>query len=404
MFSKKNPFIHGTDSGVFSIMEHTDFTMMEPIEMVDKYGIAPITGELGSRGAFYGIRMTSNPRFGRCKGYGFSLNDIIKNYACNISSVTGRTEDYNNLCRSLHNNRGGINLCIIHATRCKQKGIDISKLLNSKTIKLFRRHYDFLHFGFFINNFIYPKAEIVGDEDHADAASEIFTPRFLMNKFKHLKLRKIYRKYKNCPENIPEDIKKSIIDALTLPEKVKISDYMDDSSKVITITVRQPFTFSEEVPVPFDPTNFFSFEQPETIADYNTSTYNSWTPDRLLYRSIENKYFSQYFMQKFRNELSEILKIFRRKINILEKVLNTNTYPSISIPEKRFPIIFVSNNKKLFSQIGGEFEAIKPLKLGHEIKTVATDLPENKQYLEEYFFKHGLKCKVILFDELRKYS
>jgi len=60
-------------------MEQTDFTMMEPIEMVEQYGIAPITGELDLRGAFDGITMTSNPRFGRCKSYGFSLDNIINN-------------------------------------------------------------------------------------------------------------------------------------------------------------------------------------------------------------------------------------------------------------------------------------------------------------------------------------
>lgn len=297
--------------------------------------------------------------------------------------------------------RGGINSYIIYATRCKQKGIDVSKIFNSKTIKNIRRDYDFLHFGFFINNLIYPKAEILGDEDYADAVSEVFTPRFLMRKFKHLKLRKIYRKYKNCPENIPEDIKKSIIDALTLPEKVTISSYTNTPSNVITIKVRQPFSFVKEAPLPID---LFCFENPTYVAHLNTSTFSRFTHGDLLYHSIQNKYLSPYFMHGFLSKLSEILKIYKRKIDLLEKVLYTNTYPSISIPEKRFPIIFVSNTKKLFNKLGSEFEANTSLKLGREIKIVATNLPENKQYLEEYFSKHDLKCKVILFDELRKYS
>ncbi len=39
-----NYYIHGTNSNIFNLLPYTDFYIMEPINMIETYGIAPITG------------------------------------------------------------------------------------------------------------------------------------------------------------------------------------------------------------------------------------------------------------------------------------------------------------------------------------------------------------------------
>ena len=50
LFTNNNPYIHGTNSNILELLIHTDFYLMEPIDMIDKYGIAPITGEITGGG------------------------------------------------------------------------------------------------------------------------------------------------------------------------------------------------------------------------------------------------------------------------------------------------------------------------------------------------------------------
>lgn len=137
MFSqKKNSFIHGTTTASLSILERTNYTLMEPIEMIDRYGVAPVTGELNSRGGYRGHLQSYYPRFGRCSKSSYNLNKIIENYT--IPSRNRRTNfeylrhliNWGSTCAY-----SNINLIIIYATRCQQERIDISQLVNSELIE-----------------------------------------------------------------------------------------------------------------------------------------------------------------------------------------------------------------------------------------------------------------------------
>lgn len=50
--------------------------------------------------------------------------------------------------------------------------------------------------------------------------------------------------------------------------------------------------------------------------------------------------------------------------------------------------------------VGNEYRSHRHLKLGEDIKKIATDTQENKEKLEQYFIVHNLVCEVLLFSQL----
>jgi len=56
--------LNGTNSNILELLTYTDFCLMEPIEMIEKYGIAPITGEIKG-GGFDSVWCRCYPCFGR---------------------------------------------------------------------------------------------------------------------------------------------------------------------------------------------------------------------------------------------------------------------------------------------------------------------------------------------------
>ena len=55
----------------------------------------------------------------------------------------------------------------------------------------------------------------------------------------------------------------------------------------------------------------------------------------------------------------------------------------------------------LMESCHNEYRAVRPLKLGEDITSVATDNEVHKLYVKNYFDKHNIQCKVILFNELK---
>ena len=63
LFTNDNPYIHGTNSNVLDLLTYTDFSLMEPIDMIDKYAVAPVTGEI-TGGGFDSVWSKCEPCFG----------------------------------------------------------------------------------------------------------------------------------------------------------------------------------------------------------------------------------------------------------------------------------------------------------------------------------------------------
>lgn len=74
--------------------------------------------------------------------------------------------------------------------------------------------------------------------------------------------------------------------------------------------------------------------------------------------------------------------------------------------KNNFSIIFICENKdKLFllDSIFNEYRANTALKIGEDIKIIATDLNENKEILVDYLKKNNVdNVDVILFSELEE--
>lgn len=408
VFSKKNPFIHGTNSSMLQVLEYTDYTMIEPVDMVEKYGVAPLTGEMGYRGAYRGFMRTSNTRFGRCRDYSYDLKKIIEEYALDIQGNLGYNdiEILQNLGKPFH---GNLNLIIIYVTRCKMQGLDVSKLISQEHIESLRQTVNTLHLGYFINNIVHPKPEVIGNKNVADVVYDKFKPNYLFKKIaeSNLDLGKIYDKYKQEPCKIPNDIREQIMSLLTIDKTTTVERFHNFERERIEITVdeTQPFSFEKKIDYPSNVRygQFGNIESPE----FTARSFASWCLEYglmgMLYKSIMNEKLSAEYMCLFRAELYNVLKTYERKINILESLLKRDDIPRIEPVKDTFPLILISNNDKVFRQIAGEFETVRPLKIGTDIRKCATDTQENKKKLERLFEEKQIKCKVYTFDQLKKY-
>lgn len=390
---RKNPFIHGTTTECLAVLEKTNFTLMDPIDMVDQYGLAPVTGELNYRGGYNNHTFSTSPKFGRCTKYPYNLMKVIKN---NTVPPRNNSTDLQNLLYHVSwgydSGFSNINLIIIYAARCKQQGIDISTHINNALIQEMRDVKNILSLGLYLCSSLHVNNKLVFDDFTAKLVNDNFKMTRLCPLLSDIDLFEIYNSVV-----IPESVRHKIIEALTLPETIRTKDGID-----VSIKIRQPFTFVKEIEYPqYVPSH--TMDNPNTVALSFASNSLEYGLAAMLMKMVNNVKLTQQYMCSFRKHLSNLLYDFGEKINILDSLINRQRSIQITPFQLVLPLIWVCHKDKHFRNLGYEFEAISPLRIGKEIKIAATDSEESKLILKKYFQHHKIKCKVILFDELERY-
>lgn len=163
---------------------------------------------------------------------------------------------------------------------------------------------------------------------------------------------------------VPEAFKERIIEALTLPKTVIFDDKVE-----LDVNIRHPFTFVKDIQYPI---NISMIDNASTVAEQFASNSDEYRFSSLLMKMIGNVKLTPEYMHSFRRYLSKIIYDFDTKIDILEKVISSNIC-KIQPFQFELPLIWVCNKSQYFIQFGSEFEAVKPLKIGKDIKIAATD-------------------------------
>ena len=395
-FLIKNPYIHGTNSNILELIKHTEFNLMGPIEMIEKYKIAPMTGEI-TGGGLDSVWCECEPCFGRIKGSdcnSYDLNKVMRYTTMNLRQHSSERKDLISLLREQVNAgafRGysNLNIILIYMVACKQLGYDVTHIVTQDIIndmKMTRNIFaSLLFFGTLL------QAVEVSDEDVWDA---IYT-HFDLNYLKTRLSEKI-----QCNECLEDMDENKVVDILTyvyeLPKKSVIKSGMACKDKEVELAITKPFT-NEEI-------------------DYD-SEGSHFQPDYTMYRLMQNvsgyglrdvleKYskrlVSNTFWKNFHSILRKKLTIFKQRLELLENMLIYDKHHHINkVTEDPYPLILICENDEVVKSLNTEFRAIKSLKLGTDITFIATDTVINKEKLIKYLQENNIQCNVILFDDLK---
>ena len=395
-----NRYIHGTTSEILNLLPYTDFTLMSPLTMIEKYNIAPISGEIIG-GGFDRIASDCNTCFGRVHINNY--NDYGKEKVLRYTKTNKNHKDYledlkHQIDIAIKCGYSNINVIIIYMLRCRQLGHDIKSIVTDDFIMKSWSIYNTYALLLFMHKWIKPRYNFNEDPDKHDAIYTHLTLNNISNKLINSPdLYKIYQEYKDKPAELPEDIKLLLLSALELPKTSIIKTGILCKDKEITLENTQLFTFND-VPYTFDESRssmynvkYLAYRLPQNVSGYSINNlleyYSKWEISGNLF-------------DNFRDEIISLLESFQTKINLLNKIRNLNFVPQIKFDIPLFPLIIVSNDDSVMDLYGCEFRAKRGLKLGVDIDTLATDNEENKVILEKYLEKYNITCKVILFSEL----
>lgn len=394
VFTNKNPYIHGTDSSILELLKYTEFNLMEPIEMIEKYRIAPMTGEI-TRGGFDNVQARCHPCFGRIKGIDLNSYDLIK-----IMKYTHIKHDENPISilkyqiyigsRCCYSN---INIILIYAVRCRQLGYDISNIITSEiiqNIKVIRATFALLLFP---GSWLRPVENL--NNDVCDAIYTHFSMEYIKGRLAEklnpdTDLYEIYKK---------GDISNEVLDILnyifTLPKNSTIKSGNSYEDKHVELSIINPFTHA----VPSYDSECSYYKAGYTLYAL-TQNITGYRVNDVLEKYARGRV-SDSFWNKFHQKLCTYLKDFQHRIELLEYILIHDCYPKIIINQEIYPLILVCEDDSIMSVLAHEYRATRSLKLGVDITVMATDTINNKRNLTKYLNDNNIQCRVILFDELK---
>ena len=391
MISGRNPYIHGTVSSVLDFLPLTDFQFMSPLTMIEKYGIAPESGEL-TGGGFDSVRSDCYPCFGRarCEGRNhYGLDKVLRYTSPVVSDPIKSLKDevaYPRMC-----GYSNLTLVIIFMARCQQSGYNVKSIVTDEFIADARAIRNALSLVLFLDKWVRPCQDISQDQDKCDAIYTNLTLGNIADKLKsfEIDLFAVYNAYCDSPDDLPDQIKSAILSSLEVP----------------------CISIEHDGEVDLGPTQFFTSD-PIPCHSHRSP----FSPSYLVYRMSQNapgfsiadllEYYSRSklsddFFPKLRQHMIPLLTDFEHRINLLQTLRDRHDIPRIPHSLPVFPLVLVSQDDTVMKNLGSEYRSIRPLTLGVDITILATDTPAHKIILHDYLDKNGITCDVILFSDLK---
>lgn len=378
---KLNPYIHGTTSAILDLLPLTDFKLNDAISLIETYNIAVMSGEI-TGGGYDSVNCRCMPCFGRimetdCNSY--NLEKILR-YTPH-SRINKLVDPINDLKHQLSFARkygySNINVIIIFAARCQQLGHDISHLITPELVtdikKVWSVYSTLLFFGNWLKNV----------KDNNDETNESIYQNFtydkLASKIKHDYFT-IYEQFKDRNE-LSEEHKKDLLELFTLPQSDKV--------------VVNPFTFEDSI----NDSKYNSYEA-RYISYRLPQNLSSYSINNLLEHYAQNKV-DNHFWPEFRRLMYKKIKKLNHRVELLENLMKRTNIPIVKHNKITYPLILLCDDSSTMESLRYEYRATRALKIGEDIKYIATDTEENRLHLEQYIKQHNLKCKTLLFNQLK---
>lgn len=393
-----NPYIHGTNSAALALMTQTNFQLMSAIEMLEQYGLAPLCGEL-TQGGFRTAMADGQPCFARLNGQDnsneYSLKKVIRNYA-ETNQAVSKKECLDNLryygTDSSNSLFSSISIINIHLARARQLGINLRDIPEIQSIENdFRQVMDIFYLYLLFSTHIVAKNNGIKKlpyEEQRAIANEMGN---------HLSLQQILKKIRESNISIrdiynnptAENCQK-IIALFTLPEHCK---------------VQQLFEYTEE-----------PLKEEEDVSGlddlwaYVVRNESSWDFESMLYQTYTGTY-KRVDFQRVAPKLLSYIETLEKRFLVTKSLLQDSQKPLIlsaedsDLVENPLPIILCYNQSRhirIISMGSQEYRTQKPLKLGEDIQTIATDTKTNIKRLKAYSDRHHLNLNIISFTDLER--
>lgn len=423
-----NPFIHGTSSQTLSMMQSTDFQLMPVVEMLRNFKVAPMVGEL-TQGGFDTIGNGSEKdafigasSFGRMQHDQYNLNKVIKDYtqySDNTNVETCKEKFKNILKRAPQTAFSNLNLLMIYLVRLRQLGVKISEVVPIEEINILKDQLQasiqFYYFILCIQKYIF----IDGAEMERFRKENNLTNFFAMEDYiEH------FFSFENFQEKLIQE-QCNVEEIYNTPSPANIQKLLNfiKISKDTQQNVKR-YPGGEDNFIPQKDYNFFTAQKQEPgckvgyqeIGGYlfgNLSKYSFSNYLNEHYKTCENvkengdksrATFPNF--ATFHTRVLPYIDVLKDRVQLCNTLLDAQDNEFVPHNErdeliiKPFPIVFVTETKTI-KAYENEYRSCSPLKLGREIRLVATDNADNQKRLRNYIQNNNLgPVEVLLLDNL----
>ncbi|MBA2657635.1 MAG: hypothetical protein H0U70_11755 [Tatlockia sp.] len=417
------PFIHGTNSSIFSILAKTEFNIMSPLEMINEYLAVPLSGEL-TKGGYDILGSQDEHRIGatcfgimsanNCNAY--TLKKILSNYANkNLNSGNNCLLDFRNSVENgVSQAFSNINLLLIYFVRARQKYNSMDDIISAKELSTLQEQIQAMfHFYYFLQllgSYIHPNfAALMKSgmklEDIKAATDQVLRLENIIDRI--IK----YQINMQAIANPTVDNLQKALKVLEYPKNCTIKVWEHSEEKYINKNLEFPIT------------QFFCLEPnyPSHVRDFNEVDYAfyrmtqnslpSYQINALLKDYLSGGATSLFFI-KLGSKTHEYLATFRNRVRLFEKIISSpqDLFQFSELDryflENQFPVILVSENEnkitmhRLFQE---EYRSRSCLKIGDDIKMIATDTQEHRFKIMKYLELHHISTvQVVLFNDLQE--
>ncbi|QMT61164.1 SidE phosphodiesterase domain-containing protein [Legionella sp. PC997] len=425
-----DPFIHGTNSSIFSMLPKSNFEIMSPLEMMRTYQAAPMSGEL-TKGGYKTVEGKSlgNTSFAKISAQGsnsYTLKKVVDTYTnLNVELAHQNLKKFKEACDvGFKQSYLNINLILIYFVRARQSYQSLEQVISSEELELLlakmeasaQFYYLIQLFGTYIfpnvcelNKFriIEDSAKFKGFNEEARQIS-LAVDNFLAYENIVQKIMDNKINIKEILDNPTEEQLKRVLDILEAPKKCTLKNL---NGEIEFEDIELPLTqFFSLTPDAFE----YAYEHQEKGVFWGMQLNmkgDSNAINTLLTKFIQGLATNQLFLS-LGTEAKHHVDAFQERIRLFKDLVNTPqaqfriTDIQWYFLERQFPIILLSEAEDKISLFNFEIEEYRSnsnLKFGTDIKIIATDNNFHRLEILKYLALHKLNhIQVILFSDLEK--
>lgn len=420
------PFIHGTNTSIFSTLPRTNFQLMSPLEMIDNYQTVPMTGEINQGGyAVIGSEPIKDEKMGKTS-FGiisangindYTLNKIIENYAQPRGrNVTSKQEALRQFKSEMENGFSSmfsnINLMIIYLARARHMHDSLDEIISAAELKTLQDNFNdveqFYCFFQLIGTYIHPNFELLVLEtesgikitkpDYKDAIKTLLTFEHIVDKIKQNQL-----DMKSILANPTEENLAKALTVLELPQICTVKTWRGEDKKVVLPCTQffcleaYPFKIRDE----YQPDSFLIMSKNRNHSGFKFNDILSAFADGCA---------STSYFEEVTKQAKNLLIAFHDRIRVFNKLVQTpqNQFKLTHLQEhflaKDYPLILLSDATdkiELDIEDYAEYRSNTALKIGIDITIMATDTQEHRLEIMQFLELHQIRnVQVILFSDL----
>jgi hypothetical protein len=442
-----NPYLHGTTSGILSLLPKTHFTLTSAINMLDTYKLAPFSGEQGNalwghaKGGFSHLNPQSKMFFGRLQSVSgdYQLPNILE-YANGKGPYHFPLSLSDKLDSTIQNKFKNINTVISDILQAKQKGQNIVPAclnkINSDIIHAFKAYIMACQMVTLLGTTIAVDMQVyntvrkkrLNDIKKLDSSSPEYVtecakirefndeyneckPTPPVDQYKTQQIERLQREHPFKENLFKIDFKHLIERILESNDSLKV-DYNENPDQFLKFSVNLLNSFLVEnnatlfIKGSLDHTDceaVVDIDVGEMLGDQLGCTLGWYVYNEINQSSCLNRFVDIHV------NVNEHIDLLRRKLELLEYAVNFPvtdaklSEEALSYAKKPFPIIlFCESEDKihLANLYSLEYFSEQDLVFGVDIKTIATDTQQHKLILDRFMQEHDLDVQVMLISQL----